>query len=80
MVNKKNLVVACLLIAGGIIAFSMFFQSDEAKIKKKFQLLYKQKRLQNIWSQYSVKPDLFKQDHLSGFCLLTGNKLIEINS
>ena len=41
MVNKKNLVVACLLIAGGIIAFSMFFQSDEAKIKKKFHALSK---------------------------------------
>ena len=39
MVNQKNLIIAGLLIAGGIIVFFLFFQTDEAKIKKKFHRL-----------------------------------------
>lgn len=39
MVNQKNIIIAGLLIACGIIVFFIFFQSDEAKIKKKFHKL-----------------------------------------
>lgn len=39
MVNAKNIFVASLLIACGIVAFFIFSQSDEAKIKNKFHKL-----------------------------------------
>jgi hypothetical protein len=41
MVNQKNVIIAALMITGGIIAFFLFFQSDEAKIKKTFHRLSK---------------------------------------
>jgi ABC-type multidrug transport system fused ATPase/permease subunit len=41
MVNSKNMVIAALLVAGAVIAFMLFFQTDEAKIKKKFNALAK---------------------------------------
>ena len=39
MVNQKNIIITGLLIACGIIAFFIFSQSDEAKIKKQFHKL-----------------------------------------
>lgn len=39
MVNPKNMVIAALLVAVAVIAFFLFFQRDEAKIKKKFKTL-----------------------------------------
>ena len=39
MVNAKNIFVAGLLIVCGMIAFFIFSQSDEAKIKKQFNKL-----------------------------------------
>jgi len=42
MVTKKNLIVAIILIACGIAAFFIFFPSDEAKIKKRFNGLSEQ--------------------------------------
>jgi hypothetical protein len=39
MVNQKNIIIAGLLIACGIVAFFIFSQSDEAKIKNQFHKL-----------------------------------------
>jgi hypothetical protein len=39
MVNQKNIIIAGLLVACGIVAFFIFSQSDEAKIKKQFHRL-----------------------------------------
>ncbi len=39
MVNQKNVVIAALMAIGAMIVFFLFFQSDEAKIKKKFYKL-----------------------------------------
>ncbi len=39
MINQKNMVIAALLIAGAVIVFFLFFQTDEAKIKKNFHKL-----------------------------------------
>lgn len=40
MVNSKNrMIAAAILAAGGVVVFFLFFQSDEAKIKKKFHKL-----------------------------------------
>ncbi|MDA3894923.1 MAG: hypothetical protein PF482_02110 [Desulfobacteraceae bacterium] len=39
MVNQKNIIIAGLLIACGIVAFFILSQSDEAKIKKQYHKL-----------------------------------------
>jgi hypothetical protein len=39
MVNLKNIIITGLLIACGLVAFFIFSQSDEAKIKKLFHKL-----------------------------------------
>jgi hypothetical protein len=39
MVNQKNIIIAGLLIGCGIIAYFIFSQTDEAKIKKQFHKL-----------------------------------------
>lgn len=39
MVNLKNILIATVIAAAAVVAFLVFFQSDEAKIKKKFHLL-----------------------------------------
>ncbi|MBC2713796.1 MAG: hypothetical protein HF978_00605 [Desulfobacteraceae bacterium] len=41
MVNQKNMLITAMITAGAVIAFFLFFQNDEAKIKKKFQVLAK---------------------------------------
>ncbi len=42
MVNAKQVIFAAIVAAGAIFAFFMFFQGDEAKIKKKFHALAEQ--------------------------------------
>ena len=37
MVKRKHIVIAGVVLAGGIIAFFLFFQSEEAKIKRQFK-------------------------------------------
>ncbi len=39
MVNLKNSLIAAIIAAAAVVAFLVFFQSDEAKIKKKFHHL-----------------------------------------
>ena len=39
MVNLKNILIAIVIAAAAVVAFLVFFQSDEAKIKKKFHHL-----------------------------------------
>jgi hypothetical protein len=39
MVNQKNIIITGLLITCGIVAFFIFSQTDEAKIKKQFHKL-----------------------------------------
>ena len=39
MVNQKNIIITGLVVVFGIIAFFIFSQSDETKIKKKFHKL-----------------------------------------
>jgi uncharacterized protein YchJ len=42
MVTKKNIIIVCIVIAGGLAAFFILFQSDEAKIKKRFKEMSEQ--------------------------------------
>jgi hypothetical protein len=42
MVNSKNLIFAALLAGAAVFAAFLFFQGDEAKIKKKFHALAEQ--------------------------------------
>jgi hypothetical protein len=37
VVKTKHIVIAGVVLAGGIIAFFLFFQSEEAKIKRQFK-------------------------------------------
>ena len=39
MVNRNNIIITALIAAAAVIAFFIFFQSEEAKIKKKFNAL-----------------------------------------
>ena len=42
MVKTKHIIIAGVFLAGGIIAFFVFFQSEEAKVKKQFERVAKQ--------------------------------------
>ena len=37
MVKAKHIIIAVVVLVGGIIAFFVFFQSEEAKVKKQFK-------------------------------------------
>lgn len=39
MVSTKNTVLAVLILAAGLAAFALFYNSDEAKIKRQFKAL-----------------------------------------
>lgn len=37
MVKAKHIIIALVILAGGIIAFFVFFQSEEAKVRRQFE-------------------------------------------
>ncbi len=39
MVNVRNIIIAAVVVVAGVAAFYWFFQSDEAKIKKRFKTI-----------------------------------------
>ena len=52
MVNMKPVILSVLMLAAGLVAFMIFFQSDEAKIKKQFKTLAETLSLQTGESKF----------------------------
>ena len=72
MVNKKNLLILLVLIIAGGVIFSIYQQSDEQKIEKRFA------RLSKLFSKEDLEPALAMATKVKGIgALFAKNCIIE---